>query len=144
MEQEYLDQAEKYPTLGPHYFAARDAVNKITETFPFEAFAPIVKRAVDDIYGQLLEHVQNSLMLDTDYNIGGEVHRRIDDSVKALMTGEKWALDRYALMPQYGDGEKIREAVARHIPAELQDARIKDMEARIKTLETDLAYHRAR
>jgi hypothetical protein len=49
------------------------------------------------------------------------------------MTGERWALERYTL-GKYGDGEKARAAVAAHIPKEIQDARIADLEAENKRL----------
>jgi DNA-binding transcriptional regulator GbsR (MarR family) len=143
MEQAYLDKAENYPGLGPHYFAARDAVEQFMAKFEPEHFAPLLKKFTDSFYEQMLESLQASLMFDLESNLQSHLWRGIDDSVKALMTGERWALERYALGERW-DHEKIREAVAKHIPAELQDARIKDLEAEVDRLRKDAEFYKRR
>lgn len=144
MEQEYLDQAAKHPELGPHYFAARDAMEKFMKDFDADQFEPIVKKASEDFYGKLLEDVQNYLLSNAESNLQGEIWRGIDASVNALMTGEQWALNRYCLMAKYGDGQKIRAAVAKEIPEELQIGRLADLEAEVEQLRKDLAWYRQR
>lgn len=141
MDQQFLDKAAEHPYLGPHYFAARETVEKFMAQFEPEHFEPLLKKAAETFYSQMLESLQDHLLSDVENNLQGTIWRQIDDSVKALLTGERWALERYALGERY-DGEKIREAVAKHIPVELQDARIKDLEAEIEKLHKDISYLR--
>ncbi len=143
MEQQFLDEGAKNPFLGPHYFAARDAVEKFMAKFEAEQFEPIVKKAADDLYGKLLESVENHLMFDVESNLQGEIWRGVDNSVKALLSGEDWALVRYALTDRH-DGKKIREAIAKHIPEELQMMRVSELEAENKRLREDLERERLR
>jgi hypothetical protein len=67
----------------------------------------------------------------------------VDDTVRALLGGNEWALKRYALGARHDHGA-IRAAVAKHIPAELQDARIADLEAEVDRLRKDLEWWRTR
>jgi len=141
MEQQYLDKAAEHPVLGPHYFVARDVVDKFMAQFEPGPFDQIIKKAADDLYLSLHERLENFLLSDVESNLQGTLWRQIDESVKALLSGEKWALERYALGSKY-ESEKIREAVAKHIPKELQDARVADLETEIARLREDLEWHR--
>lgn len=134
MEQAFLDEGAENPVLGPHYFAARAAVGKFLDGFNADAFEPIVKKAADDFYEKLLGAVQNYMMFDAQDNLQSEIWRGVDDSVKALLSGEDWALVRYALTDRY-DGAKIRAAIAKLIPEELQMMRIAELEAENKRLQ---------
>lgn len=136
MEQAFLEKGEEYPVLGPHYFAARKAAEEFMSGFVIEQFDPLIKKASDAFYESMLENIQASLLSDVESNIQSVIWHQIDESVRALLSGEKWAIDRYALGERY-DCEKIRAAVASHIPAELQDARLKDLEAENKRLRED-------
>lgn len=136
MDQTFLDQAVDYPTLGPHYFAARKTAEEFMAKFEPEHFEPLIKKASEAFYSQMQESLEASLLSDVESNIQGTIWRQIDDSVRALMGGERWALERYALGTRY-ECDKIREAVAKHIPAELQDARVVDLEAENKRLRED-------
>jgi hypothetical protein len=133
MEQKYLDQAQGYDVLGPNYFAARDVAEKFMEKFEADHFKPLLKKAGDELYSQMQESLENYLLSDVESNIQGTIWRQIDDSVEALLSGQKWALEKYLLGTRYDHG-KIREAVAKLVPAELQDARVKDLEEENKRL----------
>lgn len=144
MEQQYLDKGAEHPVLGPHYFAARDVVDKFMAQFEPEPFEPIIKKAADELYMSLHERLEQFLLSDVEQNLHGTIWRQIDASVEALMSGERWALERYALTKKYGDGEKIREAVAKHIPAELQEGRVADLEKEVARLKDSLKYYQMR
>ena len=90
-----------------------------------------------------MDDLQSSLLYDTEMNLQGEMWRMVDNCVQALLTGDSWALKRYALTDRH-DGEKIREAVARHIPTELQDTRVADLEKEVMRLRNDLKFYRDR
>lgn len=141
MDQKFLDEGAAHPVLGPHYFAARAAAEEFMAKFEPEHFKPLIKKAADEFYSQMQESLEASLLSDVESNIQGTIWRQIDDSVRALMGGERWALERYALGTRY-DCDKIREAVAKHIPAELQDKRVADLEAEVKRLSEQLEWHR--
>lgn len=143
MEQVYLDKAAEHPTLGPHYFVARDVAEKFMAGFEPEHFEPVIKKAADDLYGALHERLESWLMSDVENNLQGTIWRQIDESVKALLSGQRWALERYLLGPKY-EHDKIREAVAKVIPEELQNARIKDLEEEVEQLRKDLEWMRRR
>lgn len=138
-----LSEAEKYDGLGPAYFASRRVMEAVVEGLDAEHMTPVVKKASDELYDRLLETVQDHLWSNAEYNLQGKMYRMVDDCVKALLTGEGWALKRYALAGRY-DCEKVREAVAAHIPRELQDARIADLEEDVKRLTSDLRFYRDR
>lgn len=63
---------------------------------------------------------------------------QIDESVKALLSGEGWALRRYMLADRY-DNVKIRAAVAAVVPVELQNARVADLEKELAEVKADNA-----
>jgi len=83
------------------------------------------------------------LLSDTESNLGLAMARMVDDTVRALLGGNEWALKRYALGGKH-DCAAIRAAVAKHIPAELQDARLADLEAEVELLRKDLEWMRDR
>lgn len=141
MEQAFLDEAAKYPELGPHYFAARKTAEEFMAKFEPEHFDPLIKKAADAFMMQMQESLEGWFLGNVESNIQGEIWRRIDDSVRALLSGERWALERYALGSRY-NCDKIRAAVATHIPAELQDARLKDLEAENDRLRKDIEIMR--
>ena len=139
MEQAYLDKAEEYPELGPHYFAAREVAKTFMAEFQADHFDPLIKKASDDFYAKMQETLESYLLSDVESNIQSTIWRQIDDSVKALLSGHQWALERYALGERY-DHKEIREALAKLIPAELQEKRVADLEVEVKELKERLAY----
>lgn len=134
--QAHVESSKGYETLGPAYFAAREIAEKFMAGFEAEHFEPLAKRFSKELYEQINESIQAWLLADTENNLHGSMWRMVDDCVKALLSGERWAIEKYALGPRY-EAEKIRAAVAAHIPQELQDARIADLEAEVKKLKED-------
>ena len=144
MNPEHLKEAEDYPGLGPHYFAARETAKNVMEKFDLEfpeRFEPMAKKFADELYHRALDYFRDYLLSDTEHNVQDVIWRQIDDSVEALMSGERWAIERYCLTDRY-DGEKIREAVAKHIPNELRDKRIDDLEKEVADLKKQLEWAR--
>lgn len=140
----FILEEEKNLGLGPAYFDARAVAKRVMAKFENEDFQPMVKKVVDAINEKLWVDVQNSLLVDVEIDLHGEMWRMVDSCVNALLGGSKWALQKYALAERYHDGTEIRAAVAKHIPAELQDARIADLEAEITKLRCDIAFYRDR
>lgn len=141
MNQEHLDKAADYPGLGPHYFAAADIARKFMEQFEAEHFEPLAKKFADEFYTKALDALQVFLLGNTEANIQGYIWRGVDESVKALLSGQKWAIERYALGDRYNCDE-IRAAVAKHVPVELQNARIADLEKEVERLKESLRITR--
>jgi hypothetical protein len=139
---EAMTEAAKYPTLGPAYFEARPIVEKHMEKFEAEHFQPLIGEFVKKFQDKLWDSVRDHLLSDTEMNIHGEAYRMVDDCVAALLSGERWAIERYVL-GKYSQ-EKIRAAVAQHIPQELQGARVADLEKEVERLRKDLAFYRDR
>lgn len=83
------------------------------------------------------------LWSDAEMNLQGKSWRMVDEIVRGILSGEKWLIERYALGDRY-DCDKIREAVARHIPREIMQARIADLEAENERLRKDLGFARGR
>ena len=128
MEQEFLDDAKEYPTLGPNYFVGRRIAKEFMVNFETEMFKPLIdqfsKQFIDVVWEAFLDH----LLDDTEHNLQNAIWRRIDICIEALMTGKHWAIERYALQAKYGEGVAIRKAVAEHIPHDIINARIVDLE----------------
>lgn len=143
MDQKYIDQAEGYEVLGPNYFAAREVAEAFMAKFEVDHFKPLLKKAADELYSQMQESLESYLLGDVESNIQGTIWRQIDDSVKAILSGEKWAVSKYMLGERY-DCDKVREAVAKVIPKELQDARVKDLEAEVERLKESLRHYQNR
>ena len=137
LEQQHIEEAANYPSLGPAYFAARSIAERATKNIEAEHFKPLVDGFVDKFRDTVWTAVQDSLMADVEVNIQREIWQTVDATVKALLSGEKWAVERYCLGSRY-DQEAVRAAIAKHIPAELQDARIADLEASLAQAHEDV------
>ncbi len=133
------------PTLGPEYFAARSFMERTMRGFQDEHLKPladaVTKTVTDQITEKVWEAVQDSLLIDAEYNVQNTIWRMVNETVKALLSGEKWAMTRYPLASRY-DAERVRAAIAKHIPDELAQARIADLEAEIKRLQEQLEWRR--
>ena len=136
-----IAEGTEHLTLGPAYFAARRVCASAIEAFEAEHMAPIVKKLTDEVTDKLWDVVRDHLWSDTEYNLQGQMWRMVDDCVKALLSGEEWAVRKFALGERY-DCEKVRAAVAKHIPVELQDARIADLEKEVARLQESLKWAR--
>ena len=141
MEAAHLEQGIEHPVLGPNYFAARDSAEQFMSQFEANHFRPLIDKFADDFRDKMWADVESWLLSDTESNLQSTMWRQIDGSVKALLSGEEWALNKYALHGRY-DCEKIRAAVARHIPKELQDARVSYLEEEVKQLKESLRFAR--
>jgi hypothetical protein len=127
IEQRHIDEGEQSPVLGPAYFAARELAANYMAHFEAEHFKPLVDKVVDEIRTKLWDDLEYRMLSDIESNLQSGMWRLVDDSVKALLGGKQWALQRYALGSRYECAE-IRETVAKHIPAELQNERVADLE----------------
>lgn len=141
MEQEFIDQAEQYPVLGPQYFVARKVAADLMAKFEAEHFKPLIAKFTDEFRAALWPAVEDHLLSDTEDNVQGTIWRRIDETVEALLSGEKWAMQRYALGGRY-DASAVRAAIAAHIPVELQQARVLDLEAELAEVKASLESER--
>lgn len=137
---EHIKKAEG-STLSPAYFASRDAAQRFMSAFADEHFEPLAKDFAKQFYERVNGDICAFLLSDAENNLQGSMWRQVDDCVKALLGGEQWALEQYALGERY-EHEKIRAAVAKHIPVELQDKRVADLEAKVAELTRDLKWHR--
>lgn len=136
---EDMKQAETAPTLGPAYFASRRAVEQAMRGIDEGHGKPIIKMFTDELCDRMWTIVQDSLWSDTEMNLQGQMYRQVDEIVRGILSGEKWIMDRYLLGERY-DCEKVRAVVAKHIPAELQDKRVADLEEEIKSLRESLKW----
>lgn len=139
MDATYLEKAKEYAILGPHYFEARDIAQAVMDKFEAEHFEPLLKKFSDELYEKAKGDFENWLMSDTTINLQDSVRRMVDDVVNALLAGEQWALERFPLADRY-DGDRVRKAIAAHIPVELQAKRIAELEAEVKSLKERLHY----
>lgn len=140
---EEIQQSLTYGNLSPAYFCSRNVVERAMASVEAEHFKPLIDKLTKEINDTVWDGIKDHLLADTEMNLQNAMWHQIDASVKALLTGEEWALRQYALGGRY-DHEKLRTAVAAHIPQELQDARVKDLEARNAELEKELSYWRER
>jgi hypothetical protein len=141
MEQEFIDEAKGYESLGPQYFVARKIAADLMAKFEAEHFKPLIEKFTDEFRAALWPAVEDYLLSDTECNLQGTIWRRLDDTVKALLSGDKWAVERYALGSRY-DAAAVRAAIAAHIPVELQQARVLDLEAELAEVKANLESER--
>jgi hypothetical protein len=128
-----IDESKGHDVLGPAYFASRRIVDAAMEQFMAKELEPLVKASVDQFYMKLQEAVETSLWEDSAWNLQNKMWHMVDEMVRHLLAGERWAIERYALAERY-DGEKIRAALAKLIPQEIQALRIADLEAEVMVL----------
>lgn len=130
---QFLSEGEEHPILGPAYFDARKVADRCMGHFKAEHFKPLVDDVTSKITEAVWTAVQDSMLLDVEMNLQGEMYRMVDNCVSALLGGSRWALEKYALGSRY-DCDQIRAAVAKHISPEIQAARVADLEAEVKLL----------
>ena len=128
--------------LEPEYTRAHAFSEKLLKDFEAEHFKPIIKKLTDAVGEALWDMVRDSLIDDTSRNVAGHIQDRIESSIEALLGGKEWAIKKYAL--EGYDRDKIREAVAKAIPKELQDLRIVDLEKEVARLKDSLDFHTRR
>lgn len=140
--EDFAQSAEHGGLLGPAYFAARRVCERALADFQAEHAKPLVDDIVQNIADRLWDSVQSSLWGDVELNLQSQMWGMVDETVKALLSGQRWALERYALGSRY-DHQAVRAAIAKHIPTELQDARIAELEAKIASLEESMKWARS-
>lgn len=131
----------EYKALGPSYFSGRRFAEQFMEKFEADCFKPFLDDFAKKFADRLWSDVEDHLVSDVESNIQGHIWRTVDEMVKALLHGERWALERYVLSEKY-DCEKVRANVARYVVTELQDKRIADLEADNKRLRESLEWSR--
>lgn len=136
-----IEQGINSPVLGPAYFVARRIADRQMSAFEPEMFKLLLDKFAKEFGERLWEDVRNSLISDVEMNLQYEMWRTVDAIVGALLGGERWALEKYALGPRY-EQARIRAAVAAHIPKELQDARIADLEEELAWAKKDVEFYR--
>lgn len=143
MPQEFIDASEGYVSLGPNYFAGRKIAEEFMAKFEAEHFKPLIDKFTEQFREAMWEQVQDALMSDTENNIQHAIWHQVDRSVNDLLSGVKWAQDKYILGTRY-DCDKIRAAIAAHIPKEIQDQRIVDLETELAEVKKSLEFARNR
>jgi hypothetical protein len=136
--------AEKWKGLGPVYFDAQIVAERFMEKFRSEHFKKLADDFADKFRDQLWGDIDSWLMEDTESNLQSSMQRMVEGAVAALLSGERWALERYVLLTSRYEGEKIRAAVAKLVPTEIQDKRIADLEAENADLKERLENARSR
>ena len=136
---------EGTPVLGPEYSAARSFMDRFAANFRDEHLQPladeITKEVTDRIRDKVWDDFRDYLIMDTEQNAAGAIRGMVNDTVKALLSGESWAMQRYPLAARY-DAEKVRAAIASHIPDEIAKARIADLEKQVADLRQSLEWAR--
>jgi len=138
-----IAQAEQYPNLGAEYFAARRFMERFTKGWEDDHLKPladtVAKEVCDRIKEKVWDDFRDYLLIDTEYNAQGVIREMVHGSVQALLSGEKWAMERYPLANDY-TAQGVRKAIAEHIGDEIAQRRIAELEAEVKRLEERLAY----
>lgn len=140
-EQDEIEDGKEHLTLGPAYYAARKTAERFMADFEAEHFKPLIDEFTKKFSDELWDKVSDWLLADTEHNLQGAMWRHTDSMVSHILAGEDWAIQKFALAERY-DCEKIRAAVAKRVPKELQDARIADLEAEIVKLKKDVEFYR--
>ena len=140
---EITAEAERCPTLGAEYFAAREAVERFLshwqEEHAEQLAEAIVKPVLDAVQEKVWDAFRDFLLSDTEQNVEGEMRRMVENSVRALIGGEKWASLKYIEYP-YREGQKVRETLAKLYSDEIKDGRIRDLEAEVKRLNETIRF----
>ncbi len=138
---EDIAKAQEYPVLGPAYFAARRVCAAAMKDWDTQHLRPLVETIRDKVTDTLWDTIRDSIWFDTEMNLQGRMWDMVDRTVKALLTGERWALERYCLEDRY-DHDQVRAAIARHIPEEIKGARIADLEALVEKQRREIEWLR--
>lgn len=141
-ETDFAD-AEKAESLGPAYFAARRVAEALMQGVESEPLTRVLKKCADDLTNGIYDYIEDGMRSDLEINLQGHIRDMVERTVRALLTGEEWALRQYPLS-KYHDGEQIREAVSKHGGDRLLTMRIADLETEIKRLRESLHFYQGR
>lgn len=144
---EQIADAETHPVLGAEYFAARDAADRFLEHWNEEHAAKlseeIVKPLLDTIHERVNDAFRDYLISDAEDNLHSTMRRMVEDTVGALIGGQKWANAKY-IETKYRDGQLVRETLAKLHSDPIKDGRIADLEKQIVELKKSLEWARGR
>ena len=140
---EITADAERCPTLGAEYFAAREAAERFLKHWQEEhaeqLAEAIVKPVLDAVQERVWDAFRDFLLSDTEQNVEGEMRRMVENSVRALIGGEKWSSQKYIEYP-HREGQKVRETLAKLYSDEIKDGRIRDLESEVKRLNETIRF----
>jgi len=142
---EITEQANQHPSLGGEYFAAREAAARFLVHWQEEhaelLAEEIMKPILDAVKERVWDAFRDWLLSDTEYNAHMTMARMVEDSVKALIGGDKWANVKY-ISPEGYRTEKVRETLAKLYSDEIKDGRIADLEKEVEQLKQSLRWAR--
>lgn len=136
-----VQEAGGFQTLGPGYFAARRVADRMLAGFESDPFRKVIDGLTKKLADEVWQSIDYTLSSDMESSVQNQIWHTVDQIVRAILTGERWAVEKYALAERY-DCEKVRETLARHVPVELQNKRIADLEARVAELDEQLRWAR--
>lgn len=143
---EITEQANEHPQLGAEYFAAREAAERFLKHWQDEhaekLAEEIMKPVLDIVRERVWDAFRDWLLIDAEYNAQLTMSRMVEDSVRALIGGDKWATLKY-ISPAGYRTEKVRETLAKLYSDEIKDGRIADLEAEVARLTEQLRYARS-
>ena len=122
-----------HEALGPAYFTARRAAAALMQGATSQPFDVVVKKCGDDLTHALYEYLEVFVISDLQAALHDHIHRMVDNTVEALLTGQDWAMQRYPFA-DYDRGKDVREAVAKHGGEPLLMRRITDLEETVTRL----------
>lgn len=141
------EQANEMPNLGAEYFAAREAAEKFLahwqEEHAQQLAEAIMKPVLDAVQDKVWDAFRDYLLSDTEYNAQLTMARMVEDSVFALIGGEKWANYKY-VTPAGHSAEKVRATLAKLYSDDIKDGRIADLEKEVARLTEQLRWHTQR
>lgn len=142
---EDMAEAANYPSLGPEYFACRRFMDRFMEAWTDEHLKPladaVTKAVTDQIREKVWDDFRDYLLMDTESNAQHAMRQMVNESVKALLSGQEWALQRYPLASDYSTIE-TRAKIAALIPDGIAKARIADLEKEVADLRSSLEWAR--
>jgi hypothetical protein len=136
-----MAEGERLPTLGPGYFAAQRFAASFVEGLEAEHFKPIAEKAAKEIADAIFTRIDEAFLYGLESNVQTHIWQQVDQIVRGLLAGTPWMIERFALGSRY-DCDKVRAAIAQHIPKALQDARVADLEAEVASLKQSLEWAR--
>lgn len=128
--------------LGPAYFAARRASEALMQGVESDPLKRVADKVTEDMRMALYTYVEDYMRGDLEINLQSHIQKMVERTVRALLTGESWAMTQYPLA-KYHDGEAIRKAVAVHGGEPLLMARIADLEQEVTRLTEALRWARS-
>jgi hypothetical protein len=142
---EATEWANEHQQLGAEYFVAREAAKRFLEHWQEEhaqqLAEAIMKPVLDAVQEKVWDAFRDWLLNDTEHNAHLTMTRMVEDSVLALIGGDKWANVKY-ISPEGHRTEKVRETLAKLYSDEIKDGRIADLEKQVARLEESLRWAR--